>query len=366
FLVAITKMDLPAANPNQVKDQLARLGILVEGRGGEVVAIPVSAKTGEGIDDLLEMVILVAQMQELVDTKDKPFEGVVIESRLDRARGSVGTVLVKSGVLNLRDEIWVGPVSCRVRAMEDENGKQLEQAEPSQAVLVLGFSAVPTVGDRVVAKPVEDKACAKIDKVLGSKIDPKKVSLIIKADTQGTLEAVLGGLPKKIQIIDCGVGGVTISDVLLAQTTGASVQGFNVRVSGLVKKLAKIEKVTVKTYRIIYELFDEVIRLVEMRKKPKKKEEIVGRAMVVKKFLVSGQEIAGGEVVKGRLAVGDSVRLERNGKVVGSAKLSSLHQGREKKEKIKAEEEFGAVFLPQLDFKSGDVILSVLNLPEKK
>ncbi len=365
FLVAITKMDMPSANPNRVKDELARVGVLTEDRGGEIVAVPVSAKTGEGINELLEMIGLVVQMQELPETAEEEFEGVVVESRLDRSKGPVATVVVKRGVLRVRDEIWTGEIQGRIRALEDENGQSVIQAGPGRAVLVLGFSKVPGVGEKVIGQELGKKTAEMTGIQKVPHRDPKKITLIVKADTHGTLEAVVQGVPKEAQLIQAEVGAISENDIVLAQATGAVIHGFQVAVPGPVKKLADIEGVTIRIHTIIYDLFDEVQELVERKKKRGKKEEVRGRAEVAKKFHVGGQEVAGGTVLSGRLSVGDVVRLERGEKVVGEAKIVSLHQGREEKTKVKEEEEFGAVLQPQLDFKSGDVLVSVLPLPLK-
>ena len=367
FLVAITKMDLPSANINLVKDGLARIEILTEDRGGEIVVVPVSAKTGEGIEELLEMIILVAQMQEPVDTSQEPFEGVVIESRIDRSRGPVGTVVVKRGVLRFQDQFWVGLEVGRVKAMEDQSGQHVTEARPGDAVLLLGFSKVPEVGEIVAGQMVQHRSAN--TGVKKGKIpvrDKGKLAIIVKADARGTLEAILGGLPESIQIIESGVGAINENDISLAQTTKAVVKSFNMNIPGSIKKLAEIEGVKISTHKVIYELFDEVNELLDKKKKPGKTEEILGEAEIRKKFHVGESIIAGGEVLKGRLASGDMVRLIRGEKLIGEAKIESLHQGREKKEKIKAEQEFGALIVPQLDFRANDMLVSVLKLPSKK
>lgn len=365
FLVAINKMDLPQANPKIVKEQLKKEGFLVEGLGGDIVCLEISAKTGKGIDELLEMILLLSEMKELKTDPDGPLKGVIIESFLDSRRGPLATVLVKNGSLRVGGEIRAEDLVGKVRAMFDENGKRVAVAGPSKPVKVLGFKALPKVGSVVVGakgKPVITKRKKKkvIDSPEGTE---KKLKVILKSDVQGTLEAILGSLAKEIQIIFQGVGDINESDVLLAATTGAEIIGFNVKIPSLVAKLAKVEKVKIRSYNVIYELLDDIKKQVE---KVEIVEEISGEAEIVAEFEIKKERIAGCQVKKGKITKSDKLYLKRGKGILGEMKIKSMkHRKEEITEAVKGEE-FGAVFIPPLDFKIGDAIIAHKKKNESK
>ena len=367
FLVAINKMDLPQANPKMVKEQLQKEGVLVEGLGGDVVCVEISAKTGKGIDELLEMILLSAEMEELKADPNGPLEAVIIESKLDSRRGPLSTVLVKSGTLRIGEEIRVEDSLGKVKAMFNENGKRVKVAGPSKPVEVLGFKEVPKVGSAVVrmdGKPAITEGTEVRKKTVDITEDTeKKLKIVLKSDVQGTLEAIVGNLPGEVQVIFQAVGDVNESDVLLAATTGAEIIGFNVRITSAIKKLAKTEKVKTKSYNVIYELLDDIKKQVT---KPEISEEILGEAEIIAEFEIKKERIAGCRVKKGKIGKTDKLRLKRGEEIIGDLKIKSMKRKKEDITEAKTGTEFGAVFISPLDFKIGDVIIAHKKKNESK
>lgn len=378
FLVAINKMDLPQANPKMVKEQLQKEGVLVEDLGGDVVCVEISAKTGKGIDELLEMILLSAEMEELKADPNGPLEAVIIESKLDSRRGPLSTVLVKSGTLRIGEEIRVEDSLGKVKAMFNENGKRVKVAGPSKPVEVLGFKEVPKVGSAVVrmdGEPVtaiskKSRAASKAKKeqkreFFASSEDfaSSRLKIVLKSDVQGTLEAIVGNLPGEVQVIFQAVGDVNESNVLLAATTGAEIIGFNVRVPSVVAKLAKTEKVGIKSYNVIYELLDDIKKQVT---KPEISEEILGEAEIIAEFEIKKERIAGCRVKKGKIGKTDKLRLKRGEEIIGDLKIKSMKRKKEDITEAKTGTEFGAVFISPLDFKISDVIIAHKKKNESK
>ncbi len=366
YLVAINKIDLPNVVIDQVKKELAKNDVQVEGFGGDIVAVPVSAKTGKGIDELLEMILLLAEMADLRSAPQAPLEAVVIESRLDRAKGPVATVLVKNGTLHLKDEIRAGKVRAKVKAMFDENQKSVKEAGPSKPVEVLGFKNLPLVGNKVVAEVAEKKPSVSSVTQKAAKTHPeateekeeKRLKIILKADVAGTMEAILSSLPEEVEVIFSGVGDINESDVLLASTTHSLLLGFNVKTPSQIKKLAQTEKVKIKTYNVIYELLEEVENQALKILEPTIDEEILGQAEIIAEFEVKKDRIAGCKVIEGRIAKGDKLHLKRGKKLIGDCRIKSMKHGKEDVEKAKKEEEYGVILSPPLDFRLGDMLIS--------
>lgn len=364
FLVAINKMDLPQSNSKMVKEQLQKEEVLVEELGGDVVCVEISAKTGKGIDELLDLILLLSEMEELRADPNGPLEAVVIESKLDARRGPLATVLVKNGSLRIGDEIRTEDFLGKVKAMFDENGERVRIARPSQPVEVLGFKEVPPIGSKVLKAGAEvgpKKAIAK--RGVESKIATEKgqFKIILKSDVQGTLEAVIGSLPGEVQVIFQGVGDINESDVLLAATTRANIIGFNVRTPSAVAKLAETEKVRVRLYRVIYELLDDLKKWLE---EPKVIKEVLGEGEIIAEFEIKGKRIAGCRVKKGKISKSDKLHLKRGKEILGEIKIKSMKHRKEEITEAVVGEEFGAVFTPSLDFKIGDGIISYKNESE--
>lgn len=360
FLIALNKMDLAGADPEKVKNQLTALGVLVEERGGEVVMVPVSAKTGAGIEDLLEMILLLTKMNDLKTPVNAPFSGVVIESGVNPQRGVEVSLLVQEGELKKDDEVWAGNQKAKIRAIFDDRGCSIVKAQVSQPVLVLGFSAVVPVGEKVLSNKkvaeLEEKLSLQKDRLAVEETEGK-LAVIFKADTLGVLEAILN-LPivSKLAILDSGVGEINESDVVLASSFGGQIFGFNVSCGKGVEEIAEAERVKIQRFNLIYELSEALEEEIKRFSSQKEEANILGEANVLAKFNVGGEMVAGGKVLRGEIVKGGEVELWRGKEKVGEAKIISLREGKKDIEKAKTKEEFGAVFSPRLDFAVGDVI----------
>ena len=384
-IVAINKVDKPAANPDRVKQELTEYGLVSEEWGGDTIMVPVSAITGEGIDTLLEMILLVADVAELRANPNRMAKGIIIEARLDRGRGPVATVLVQNGTLHVQDTIVAGMTYGRVRAMYDDNGKAVKQAGPSMPVEVIGFSDVPAAGDIIYAveqdklsKQVveERKDRLKAEKLksmsrvslddLFSKIaegQMKELNIIVKADVQGSVEALKQSLEKlsndevRVRVIHGAAGAISESDILLASTSNAIVIGFNVRPDAAVMAAAEREKVDVRLYRIIYNAIEDVEKAMKGLLAPEFKEEVLGHATVRQTFKVSSVgTVAGSYVTDGKIVRNAEVRLVRNGVVVYEGKLSSLKRFKDDAKEVAAGYECGITLENYNDIKEEDVI----------
>jgi len=385
IVVAINKIDKPDANPDRVKTELVAEQVVPEEYGGDVPFIPVSAKTGEGIDALLENVLLQAEILELKAAKDAPAHGVVIEARLDKGRGPVATVLVQSGTLKRGDMLLAGSTYGRVRAMLDENGKACNEAGPSIPVEIQGLSEVPAAGESVQVVPDERKAreialfrqgkfrdvklakqqAFKLETMMENMeegaIEAKLLPLIIKADVQGSQEALSQSLQKlstpevKVQIVHAGVGGITETDVNLAVASKAVIIGFNSRADGAARKLAENNGVDIRYHNIIYDAVDEVKAALSGMLTPDKKEEITGMVEIRQVFLVSKiGAIAGCLVTDGVIKRTSSVRLLRDNVVVWSGELDSLKRFKDDAKEVRAGVECGLSLKGFNDIKEGD------------
>lgn len=360
FLVAINKIDLPGVDFEKVKKQLVDNGVKLEGHGGDVVCLSVSAKTGKGIKDLLEMILLLAEMTEIKADPQGPLEAVVIESKMARS-GTVGTIIVKNGTLRIGDQIQIEKISTRVRGMMDENGKNQTLAIPGQPVEVWGFETLPPVGAKVekveeLTKP-EDLP-RETEKIEIPKEAEGKLKIILRTDTLGSGEAVKESLPENVFVVLSGVGDILESDILLARTIQANVVGFSVKASSEVQKLAETEKVKIKTYKIIYELLEDLEKEGLEKVIPSEDKEMLGKAVILREFNIAGTKIAGCRVLEGKINVADKIYLQRGEKEVGQTTISSMkHQKTDISEALTGEE-FGAVLTLLLDFRVGDVLIS--------
>ncbi len=365
FIVAANKIDLPGTSVDKVKAQLAERGVLVEGYGGQVVLVPISAKTGKGVDELLEMIILQAEIQELKAELNVQPEAVVIETKLDCRRGPLATVIVKKGVIHLGDFIVSGS-GGKVKSMLDENGYLVSEAEPAKPVEILGFKELPEVGSLIKfsnSMIINRKKVTFTHKKLKPVIEEIKeknkcFKLILKADVNGSLEAIKSSLPQEVVLISEGLGDVSESDVLMAASAKASILAFRVNFPQAVKKLAEFEKVNVKTYQVIYQLLEDIEKEVLHLIEPTVEETILGEATVIAEFKIKGAHIAGCRVVKGSLNLGDQVRFKRTENFIGEAKIKNMQKNRQDVKTVKAGDEVGLVFVPDVDFKIGDDIIS--------
>ncbi len=384
IIVAINKMDLPAANPDRVKQELTEHGLVVEEWGGDTIAVPISALRGDGVEELLEMILLVAEMEDVKADPDCPARGTVIDAKLDRGRGPVATVLISQGTLRVGDSFVVGNYCGRVRALIDDRGQQIKEAKPSTPVEVLGISDVPQAGDsfvvvtdeqtaRQVAEIQQEKQREReLSKTSRVTLDDlyrriqegavKELNLIIKADVQGSAEAVRSSLEKlsteevRVNVIHQAVGAISESDVLLASASNAVIIGFNVRPEPNARKAAERDGVDIRTYRVIYNLLDDVKAAMEGLLEPEFKEEIVGRAEVRQTFKVPGGVVAGCYVLDGKITRAAQVRVLRDNVIVHEGKIASLRRFKDDVREVTHGYECGIGVERFNDIKEGDVL----------
>jgi len=385
IVVAMNKIDRPEANPEKVRQELLTHEVVPEDLGGDTIVVPVSAKTGQGVDTLLESILLQSEVLELKAPKDAPARGIVIESRLDKGRGPVATVLVQSGTLKRGDVVLAGSVFGRVRAMLDESGEQIDAAGPSIPVEIQGLADVPGAGAEFLVLGDERKAReialfrqgkfrdVKLAKQQASSIQSmfeqmgeggaKTLAIIIKADVQGSYEALSHALGKlstdevKVNVLHCGVGGITESDINLAMASKALVIGFNARADATARKLIQANNVDVRYYNVIYEAVDEIKGALSGMLAPESKESVVGLVDVRQVFRISRVGvIAGCYVLEGQVRRGSKVRLLRDNVVIHDGELSSLKRFKDDVREVKAGFECGLSLKDYNDIKVGDQV----------
>ncbi|MDO5717540.1 MAG: translation initiation factor IF-2 [Tissierellia bacterium] len=385
IIVAINKIDKDTANPDRIKQELTEHGLVPEDWGGDVITVQVSAKNQTGIDDLLEMVLMVAEMEELKANPNRRAVGTVIEARLDKGKGPVATVLVQKGTLKFGDVVVSGISSGKIRAMFDDKSKSIKKAGPSIPVQILGLSEVPESGDMLYV--VEDEKTArnyasslkdqiKAEKVKASenislealfgKIkegEIKDLNIVIKTDVKGTIDAVKNSLEKlsneevRVNIIHAGVGGISESDVLLATASNAIIIGFNVRPGQIAIEAAKNQGVDIRTYRVIYDAIDDIKAAINGMLAPKYEEEVIGRAEVRAVFKVpSIGNIAGIYVLSGKLTRNAKIRLLRNDIVITEADINSLKRFKDDVREVNTGYEGGVGLENYNDLKEGDIL----------
>lgn len=384
MIVAINKMDKPEANPDRVKQQLTEYGILPEEWGGDAICVPISAKTGMGLEELKKMILLVAEMEDLKANPNKKATGVVIEAELDKSRGPVATVLVQNGTLKIGDSIICGITYGKVKAMFDENGKPVKKAPPSTPVAVMGFNEVPSSGDQVFAvddslsKQVINERINKIKaerakQTSGVSADDfmsrihegslKNLNIIIKADTQGSVEALKNSLEAirneevKVVTIHSGAGAISESDLILAQTTGATVIAFNIKTPAKTKQLADSLKVEIIESKIIYEVVDIITKMSKGMMTVKYEEKYIGTAEIRAVFkLSSAGKIAGSYVTDGKIVRNAIAKIKRNGEIVCETSVESLRIVKDEKAEVAKGFECGVKFKDNFDIQEGDVV----------
>ncbi|MET0155159.1 MAG: translation initiation factor IF-2 [Rickettsiales bacterium] len=397
IIVAINKVDKPEANPQKVRDKLLHYELIPEELGGDVMTAEVSAKTGAGLDRLLECILLQAEVMELGANPDRPAVGVVIESRIDKARGAVATILVQRGTLNIGDVLVSGTAYGRVRAMTDAAGNRLQSAGPSDAVEVLGLSDAPHAGSpaavaenermaRDVALLTDQRARAKaaamntggkssmdllLEQFKGSGI--RELPVVIKTDVQGSLEAIEQSLLKfnndevAVRVLHKGVGGITESDVSLAAASSAMVLGFNVRAEKAARDLATRDRVDVQYYSVIYDLIDDVKAMLSDMLKPSVRENMLGNAEIRDVFVITrAGKVAGCYVTDGTVKRGAHVRLLRDNVVIHQGKLKTLRRFKDDVQEVASGYECGMAFERYDDIKIGDYIEAFEMVEEKR
>lgn len=385
IVVAINKMDKETANPDKIRQELTEYGLVPEEWGGDTICVPVSAKTKMNIDKLLETVLLIAELKELKANPDKAASGIVIEAKLDKGRGPVATVLVQNGTLHAGDIVVAGTSVGKVRAMNDYQGKAIRVAGPSVPVEILGLSEAPTAGDifkvvndeKKARQLVEDRKFNEKEAIFNARKtitldnlfsqiaegEIKDLNLIVKADVQGSVEAVTASLEKlsndevRVKVIHGGVGTVTESDILLASASNALIVGFNVRPDNKTMESAKANDVDIRLYRVIYQAIEEVEAAMKGLLAPKFKENILGHAEIRNTFKVSGVgTIAGCYVLDGKIVRNSEVRIVRDGVVIYEGALNSLKRFKDDAKEVASGYECGMGFDRYNDLKEGDVI----------
>ena len=385
IIVAINRMDKVGANPDRVRQQLTEYELVDEQWGGDTMMVPVSALTGEGVDQLLESILLVAEVQDYRANPNRKARGIIIEARLDKGRGPVATVLVKNGTLNVGDTIIAGTAYGRVRAMTNDKGENVKSAGPSMPVEVIGFGDVPEAGDiisavdddrlsRQVAEERKDKLRAALIKNTSkttlddlfnqiSAGEVKDLNLIIKADVQGSVEAVRQSLEKlsneevRVRSIHGGVGAITETDVMLASASGAIIIGFNVRPDNNARDIAERENVDIRLYRVIYNAIEDVQQAMNGMLSPKFKENVLGRAEVRQVYKITGVGIiAGSYVLDGKIARNAQVRLLRDNVVIHEGKIDSLKRFKDDAKEVATGYECGIGLERYSDIREGDII----------
>jgi translation initiation factor IF-2 len=387
MMVAINKIDLPDANPDRVKGELANHGLTPEDWGGETIFVNVSAKTKENLDELLESILLLAEVEELKANPDAPASGSVIESHLDPGRGPVVTVLIQRGTLRVGDAVVAGQQWGKVRAMQDHTGARLDQARPGDPVEVLGFDGVCEAGERVEvvendrrarqlagerAQRLKSEQMARrqarkmtLDEVFAKAREGEinEIAIVLKADVSGSLEALqdeIAKLPQDqiaVNVIHAAAGGINESDVMLAAASDAVIIGFNVRPLGDARRAAEREGIEIRSYSVIYRVTEELRAAMEGMLEPEEVEEAIGQAEVLELFKASRVgTIAGCSVTDGRLARGAEVRLVRDGTVVWTGRIASLRRFKDDVNEVEAGLECGAVLEGYQDVKVGDVL----------
>ena len=382
IIVAINKMDRPGANPDHVKQQLAEHELIPEDWGGDTIMVPVSAHQKTGIPELLEMILLVAEVQDLKANPNLPAHGTIIEAQLDKGRGPVATVLVQRGTLQIGDTIIAGTAYGKVRAMVNDRGEKVKKAPPSTPVEVLGLNDVPLAGDILdstdekIARSVAEKRVAKkrIEEIqqntkvslddLFQRIQEgeiKDLNIVVKADVQGTIEALRSSLQNikndevKVVVVHAGVGAITESDVMLASAANALIIGFNVRPDANARKAAEVEKVDVRTYRVIYDALNDVEAAIKGMLAPKFQETIQGRVEVRQMITISKMLIAGCYVLEGKITNTSKVRVVRDGIVINEDEIDTLRRFKDDVKEVATGYECGVTLEKFRDLKEGDV-----------
>lgn len=384
IIVAVNKMDKPGADLNRVKQDLTNYGLVPEDWGGDTIICPVSAKTGEGVDNLLENILLVAEMKELLANPAREARGTIIEAKLDKGMGPMASVLIQNGTLHTGDNIISGTVTGRVRAMIDEKGRQVKEAGPSTAVSVLGFEEVPSAGDSIYAvsqelmkqvieerKRKESEARVQqtskitLDDVFGkiAEGNMKTLNLIIKGDVQGSVEAVKQSVLKlsndevQVKVIHSGAGAVNESDVMLADSSNAIILAFNVRPDANARALAERTKVDVRTYRIIYDLLDDIQAALKGMLSPKYQEIYMGKCEVRQVFRITGVgNVAGCYVTDGKIVRGGKLRIYRDDVLVVEGNVKQLKRFKDDVKEVNYGFECGCAIEGFNDIKIGDII----------
>lgn len=378
-VVAINKMDVKNAMPDNAKAQLVEQGIAVQGFGGDIEVVELSAKTGKGVDKLLDTLVVTAELNEYQADPAAPLEAVVIESSKDSRRGPVASVIVKQGTLKPRQDIYTDSAMGRVRLLSDENGKALQEVTPGTPAEIIGFKEVPNIGETVrdtAADYVEQATAVTEEAELETEKDPfadldfsvltgeqKKLKLIVKADVKGTLEAIIQTIDdESVELVDSGVGPVTEREIDLAEASDARIIAFHISVPKQVKQLAKDAGVKIKEYDVIYKLIEDLQKQMLKMMDSTIDEVVVGEAEILQIFEMKGERIAGIRVKTGQIKKSDLLHLKRDDEIVANPVIKSMMHGKEEIQVVNTKNEAGFTFKNRkLDFRVGDIIVAYTN-----
>jgi len=383
IVIALNKIDKPNANPERIKQQLADLGVVIEEWGGDVICVPVSAKKKQGIDDLLENLLLVADILELKAEVDCPAEGIVIEAKLDKNRGPIATLLVQKGILKTGDNLVVGTVSGKIKAMFDDDGKNIRKAEPATPVEILGMNSVPDAGQvfQVVSDEKEAKALIEKNRSAGlttttargvsltsvaaqaSAGEIKELNIVLKTDVHGSIEPIKDSLEHlsndktRVKVIHTGTGSITETDILLAAASRAVVIGFNSKPETGAIRMAEQEKISIRQYNVIYKLIEDVEKALAGLLEPEYVDVVAGQAEVRAVFEAGKKgKIAGSQIKEGRATRDSLVRVIRGGKVIAESKVSGLRRFKDDVKEVTTGMECGVKLESFNDFEVGDIL----------
>jgi len=369
FIVVINKIDLPESQPEKIKNELIKYEVLVEDKGGKIPCLLISAKTGRGIKDLLETILLLATEKNLNFNPQLPPKIYIIETQKDRA-GILTSAIIKEGHLKVGDIFYENEKPKKIRAMFNDLGRGIKEVFPSTPFVFLGYDEPPEVGTLLSLTPQNSnkkeentKKNFNIEEILQVKKEEKKLYLVLKADSYGSLEALANTLSniKNCEIVLKGIGEINRSDIFLAKTTKAIVVGFSVRISNEATILAKQEKIIIKTYQIIYDLLNELKEVSQLLyEKEQREKSIKGEAKILASFIIEGEKVYGVEVTKGKINLGDPIEIYRQNKFIGKTRLVSLKIRAKRVNEVKKNQESGMVFSPPLDITIGDMVKSIL------
>lgn len=374
-IIAINKIDKSEANSEKVKRELSKEDLLVEELGGKIPSVEISAKTGQGVEDLLELILLVAEMENLKMDLSKPAQGVVIEAYLDNLRGPIATLILNQGTLQLGQIIGTSSTFGKIKTLENFQGISISKAQPSQPVIVLGFEDVPRVGDQFKVFPDLEGARANLEitekkasEVITIEPDQKFLNLILKADVLGSLEAieeVLKNLPQEkiiLRILKSEVGNINENDLKLAKGGKALILGFRVKIDSIAQKISEREKVKIMSFEVIYDLVEGVRKLMEKLIEPEVVRTDLGKVKTLVIFRTEkSRQIIGGKVIEGEVKKGASIEILRNEEIIGQGKLINLQRDKKDAERVKKGEECGilyeGVYPPEIKIAEGDVLV---------
>ncbi|MCX7956142.1 MAG: translation initiation factor IF-2 [Patescibacteria group bacterium] len=378
FIVAINKIDLSEANPEKIKNDLLKYEVIVEEKGGKIPVCLISAKTGKGVNELLETILFLSNDLNLTYDEKSPAEAYIIETKKDK-RGIIASAIIKNGKIKLGDIIFNENNQIKIRSLLNDQGKIIKEVFPSMPFEILGFDKLPKVGSLITTINQNKKINYEKDNIINNqklnenfsletilkspKEEEKKLSIIIKADSQGSLDAINESIKdiNNIEIVLKSIGEITKSDIFLAKTTKSIVVGFGVRPNQEAEVTAEQEKIIIKTYKIIYELLDELTEVaILLKEKENREKNLKGEAKILATFIIENEKIFGVKITKGKINLNDPIEIYRENKLIGKTKLISLKHKSKNIIEAKKDMEAGMVFYPQLDIKVGDMIKSIL------